>query len=117
MKTAIVAFTALLLAQSANAGTEKILGYQPTKDGIIFQVTSGGCTTKEDFDSMIEKDASATLQLTLVRTRKDTCYPFIPMGEKLFFSSEELGMERGHRFRVMNPNGIVHAWIWEDTPE
>lgn len=92
---------------------ERILGYQPTSKGVIFQVASGGCTRREDFVAQITRNDTGIVQLQLVRTRPDLCYPFLPTGERIGFTYEELGFNSGERFTLLNPNGVVYGWIWE----
>jgi hypothetical protein len=94
--TLTTVLSSLAIATTAPEGrVEKILGYAPSSKGVIFQVTSGGCTKKEHFQP------------------SDLCYPFLPMGERLAFTYEDLGFNAGERFTIMNPNGIVLGWIWE----
>jgi hypothetical protein len=98
------------------AKTERILGYRPMKSGVIFQVTSGGCTHKADFAAEVLHPATSDYaELTLMRVRPDPCYPFVPMGERLKFSYDELGLKNGERFIVKNPNGVVEGWIWDEA--
>lgn len=102
-----------LAADPAEGKIERILGYQPSAKGIIFQVASGGCTRHEDFTAKITRNDTGIVMLQLIRVRPDLCYPFIPMGERMGFSYEQLGFNAGERFVVLNPNGVVHGWIWE----
>jgi len=113
--TLFVTFLAsLAIADEAPAGkVEKILGYQPTGKGIVFQVSSGGCTRRDDFVAKAIRNDVGVVQLQLIRTRPDLCYPFMPMGERLGFTYEQLGINPGERFTILNPNGVVYGWIWE----
>ncbi|MEK7355322.1 MAG: hypothetical protein AAB250_02665 [Bdellovibrionota bacterium] len=104
----------IALASDPSQGkVEKILGYQPSSKGLVFQVSSGGCTRRDDFTAKIVRNETGIVQLVLIRVRPDLCYPFLPMGERLGFTYEQLGFNPGERFTVLNPNGVVHGWIWE----
>lgn len=110
----LLGLSSLTVHAADNAGTqEKILGYQPARTGIFFQVKSGGCTQREDFRVLLAKDANGILQMTLVRIRPDTCHPFLPMGIRFKFTYQELGMNAGEAFTVLNSNGIVHGSVWD----
>jgi hypothetical protein len=112
--TLTTVLSSLAIATTAPEGrVEKILGYAPSSKGVIFQVTSGGCTKKEHFQPSIVRSETGVVQLKLMRIRPDLCYPFLPMGERLAFTYEDLGFNAGERFTIMNPNGIVLGWIWE----
>lgn len=102
-----------LAADPAPGKVEKILGYQPSARGVVFQVASGGCTRRDDFKATIQRNEVGVVQLVLIRTRPDLCYPFLPMGERIGFTFEQLGFNSGERFTVLNPNGVVLGWIWE----
>ena len=101
---------------SAEGKPERILGYLPTKSGVIFQVASGGCTHRSDFFAKLKRaEGTDIAELILVRTTPDLCYPFIPSGERFKFSYKELGIAPSERFIVKNENGIVLGWIWPET--
>lgn len=84
---------------------EEILGIRVQRNGIIFQVTSNGCTHKEDFEVVVFEDA--ILRIALIRTRPDSCRQFVPLGRKLRFSHAEMGFEPGEEFVVINPRAPV----------
>ena len=103
-------------APAPSAGkVERLLGYSPSSLGITFQVTSGGCTKPEDFKTVIKRNEVGVVQVALVRVRPDVCYPFLPMGTKFRLSYDQLGINNGERFMIMNPNGIVYGWVWEQS--
>jgi hypothetical protein len=119
MKKMIFTLMSLMcLEKIAQAETqdEKILGYQPTQEGIIFHVTSSGCTKPEDFVVDLSRDdQTRTSAIKLVRTRPDNCYSFIPMGVKISFTFEQLGMQASEAFVVQNKNGVVRGWNWKES--
>lgn len=73
------------------------------RTGIIFQVTSSGCTQKSDFDVVIME--SYPLQLRLNRLNPDPCDAYVPLGKRVFYSYHELGLVPGSELRVVNPLG------------
>jgi hypothetical protein len=105
----ILAFFALLIPggnstqdTGQETGTvEQLLGLQVGPEGVIFQVFSGGCTTKDDF--RIERFQADPVQLLLIRLEPDTCEAFIPYGTTIRYSYESLELENGQRFIVLNP--------------
>jgi hypothetical protein len=119
MKTILFATLVLFTASSqaiAQPRAERILGYLPTRQGIIFQVPSGGCTRRGDFVTRVTRsEASPVAALLLLRMRPDLCYPFIPTGERFEFTYAELGIDSGEKFTVKNENGVVLGWIWPDS--
>lgn len=118
MKTLIASL--ILLSTTAFAQPsgrpERLMGYLPLKSGVIFQVASGGCTTRADFiPSVTRSETTDITELTLVRTKPDLCYPFVPTGVRFKFSYEDLGIRPGERFTIKNENGVVLGWIWPET--
>ncbi|MGZ3722778.1 MAG: hypothetical protein ACXVA9_07615 [Bdellovibrionales bacterium] len=105
----------LASAQTANAAgvSEKILGYQPSRNGVSFQVKSGGCTSREDFMAEIKRSPSEVTEVTLIRVRPDNCHPFIPMGIRFRISYDDLGLAHGEQFKIVNQNGTVNGMVWE----
>jgi hypothetical protein len=84
---------------------EPLLGVIFLKSGIVFQVTSTGCTQKSDFDLQVLE--SYPLQLRLIRINPDLCDAYIPLGERIFYSYSELGLLSGTKLSVMNPLGTA----------
>jgi hypothetical protein len=103
------------MAHATGKTTEEfLLGYQPSKTGISFQVHSGGCTYAEDFRAQVKHGESGGVsEVTLIRIRPDTCASFIPAGIRFKLTNEQLGLAPGEDYMIMNPNGIVYGWIWE----
>lgn len=105
-KSAIMAImSACFLTSVATANSlesrESIFGLSPGPEGLSFQVYSGGCTDKEDFQIRILE--SFPVQLELVRINPDYCRAYIPYGVKILYSWDELGMSSGSKFSVINP--------------
>ncbi len=91
---------------SGEAGdAERILGVRAGPRGIAFQVSSGGCTAKEDFDVKIME--SFPLQLELVRMEPDLCEAYVPYGKTIRFSYRELRLADGDQFIVVNPPAVI----------
>ena len=86
---------------------EPLLGLLIRRNGILFQVSSNGCTTKDDFQ--VEVLESFPLQLRLIRLQEDPCDAFRPLGTRIRFSYRELGIQRGDQLRVVNPLGTVQV--------
>lgn len=80
---------------------ESLMGLLIRQRGIMFQVSSSGCTTKDDFQ--LEVLESFPLQLRLVRIHEDPCDAFVPLGTRVRFKYQELGIHPGEQFRVVNP--------------
>ncbi|HVK61878.1 MAG TPA: hypothetical protein VM432_10025 [Bdellovibrionales bacterium] len=100
------------IAYSQVAEAEPLLGYQPFKHSIAFQVNSGGCTSKNDFVVTRKVDSEGVTLLKLIRIRIDPCRPYFPTGERIRFSYEEIGIEPATRYQVLNGNGVINGWIW-----
>jgi hypothetical protein len=84
---------------------EEILGVRVGPRGIAFQVHSGGCTAKEDFDVRIME--SFPLQLELVRMEPDLCEAYVPYGKTIRFSYRELRLGDGDQFIIVNPPAVI----------
>lgn len=80
---------------------EPLLGYKFTETGIAFQVASGGCTTKQDFETSFLKSNPPGVLLT--RKRADRCKAALPDGVVIEFSFAELGVGRLDGVTVANP--------------
>src|SRR5258708_3897974 len=95
---ALMTFSAPILAQS---GPEPILGLTTNLEGITFQVFSGGCSRKVDFQ-LVQKGASP-VQVTLQRNHVDACEAFVPYGTTVKFTWQELGLPNGTMLTIVNP--------------
>jgi hypothetical protein len=100
---------------------EQLLGVNVDERGITFQVSSNGCTDKDNFYFYVEEVLEPIgpmlpayehhHYITVQRIRPDSCEIYIPYGTKIFLSFEELGISFGE-FHVRNPIGgtkiVVH---------
>lgn len=86
---------------------EPLMGLLIRYGGIVFQVASSGCTTKDDFQ--VEVLESFPLQLRLIRLQEDPCDAYLPLGTRIRFSYRELGIKSGDQLQVVNPLGIVEV--------
>ena len=87
---------------------EPLMGLLIRQRAIVFQVSSSGCTTKDDF--RVEVLESFPLQLRLIRIREDPCDAFVPLGTLVRFTYRELEIRPGARFRVVNPLATVQVY-------
>lgn len=102
---ALIIFT---VSTSAFAGeVEGIFGYSVDMQGITFQVMSGGCTKKQDFQ--VQQLETFPVQLQLVRNKVDACEAYFPYGITVKFTWNELGFENGTQFTVSNPMKIIRV--------
>lgn len=83
---------------------EPILGLNYDEKGIEFQVRSTGCTEKSDFAMQrLSPESQTTSQVLLIRVEPDFCDAWVPFGVRISYSYEELGLEEGEFFTVLNP--------------
>ncbi|MBC7467029.1 MAG: hypothetical protein H7256_13655 [Bdellovibrio sp.] len=102
MKKLILASVVLWsLTSRAEGVLEPLLGFMHDQNGIVFQVFSGGCTSKQSF-TIENKVRNKTNLVSLVRTRPDYCKAFFFFGTYVEFSYEELGVNRGQSFEIQN---------------
>lgn len=117
MKAIYVAIGIMLipvLGTSEEVVLEQLLGVTVDERGISFQVASNGCTTKADFNIIVEErliEKGPMLPafehhffLGAVRVKEDLCGQTVPYGTIIFKSFEELGIEYG-KFHITNPIG------------
>lgn len=88
---------------------ESTMGYMTRPDAVYFQLTSGGCTHKEDFKVEVENQADIK-QVTLYRIRPDDCRAFLPVGVIIPFSYKELGLKSGDHFFIGNSVQVSTVW-------
>lgn len=81
---------------------EPLIGHFSTQGGVHIQVYSGGCTYKKQFDAKVEMKGDVRV-LSFSRRIQDPCRAYLPYGEILSFSFEELGLKGGDRFEIANP--------------
>jgi hypothetical protein len=101
------------LANDANIRSEAVLGYEAKDDALVVRVKSNGCTDKRSFNVDAYADASARVyRVSLSRLRPDYCKAFLPEGEVLSWSLEELAIpldasiEVEHRVIVARPEAL-----------
>ena len=82
---------------------ETLLGLYYERDGVVFQVESGGCTHKQYFK--IEAMETSPATYTLHKVIEDTCETVRPIfyGTVVKFTYEEMGIPRGQKFMIGNP--------------
>lgn len=80
--------------------SERILGFSISEKGVIFQVPTGGCTSKDNFS--IESLETLPVQVHLIRNKADLCKAYFPYGVKLEYTFEELGLRSGEEFLIKN---------------
>lgn len=90
---------------SPEQNLESLLGVLFNESSIVFQVASSGCTQKRDF--RVEVMESLPLQLRLIRINPDPCDAYVPLGTRINFKYNELGIAPGDALRVVNPLGTV----------
>lgn len=73
-----------------------------TADSALFQVSSNGCTDRDDIEPIISR-VDQEVVITLRRLTPDNCRAWLAEGVQLEFSLEELGLETGERARINNP--------------
>lgn len=113
MKKVLMMMTMLSFATGAafaETTTEAIMGFTTDSDGVTFQVMSGGCTRKSDFQVMLLEVQPA--QVLLKRVKMDGCEAYLPFGTKVTFSYSELGLGEGQEFRIGNPTSTLRSPNW-----
>ncbi|MEN8167252.1 MAG: hypothetical protein ABFR65_07215 [Pseudomonadota bacterium] len=83
---------------------EPLLGLTYSGDGLEFRVPSTGCTEKSHFVMQrLSPESQITSQLLLIRVVPDFCDAYVPFGTRIFYGYEELGLEEGDPFTILNP--------------
>ena len=109
MKTSLVILMliASFSVQAAEGFIEPLFGLYMTSDTVSIQVASGGCTNKKSF--RIKKyfnHRNNVYQLLFVRIAPDYCEAYFPEGSIVNFTHEDLNLESGQRFQIMNPLSV-----------
>lgn len=90
------------LTSFANPQLESLLGNGFDQKGVFIQVSDGGCTDRDSFH--FETKSKDNLKvITFYRIIPDYCRAFYRYGSKIYFSYQELGIEKGNGFTVANP--------------
>lgn len=80
--------------------TSDIMGIKFSHDGVSLQVSSGGCTDKNDF-SVVVRETFPT-QTEINRINRDGCEAYLPYGTDVLFTGAELGLsESANRLRLI----------------
>ena len=88
-------------AQSEAARSETVLGFRATGDTLRVRVSTGGCTTANDFNVNVDRSGGQA-QVTLVRVAPDNCKGDFPEGTEIAISYEAAGVGRAERVQLMN---------------
>lgn len=110
MKKCLVGICLFLATISASAAgiLEPLMGHFSTKGALNIQVRSGGCTWKKQFQ--VEKSRMADYTVVrFIRTREDVCRAYLPYGEIITFSFEELGLIPGEKFKIANEDSLTYV--------
>ena len=102
----VLFFGLILLASVVSANEEQIgevLGEVIFDEvGVTVTVLSGGCTYKEDFEVVVNKNVDAPTEIFIARIRRDFCKR-APFPKEIQFSYGELGVDEDDDFEVVNP--------------
>ena len=100
----LISFSLLMASMQASSQTiDTLIGYIQDRQGLVFQVYTGGCTAKSDFQIAAVPDKNDVMQITLYRTNPDYCRGLFPFGEFIRYGYIELGLKRRQSFQVLNP--------------
>lgn len=97
----VTMYSVLASAEAQQPRLEPLYGFLQNQGGVVFQVFSGGCTSKQSFsvDTVVE---NGVLQVSLNRQIPDYCRAFFFYGTTVYFTYEELGIQPGQRFEIQN---------------
>jgi hypothetical protein len=111
MKKSLALLIFLSTASIAKAASEvdSILGFSVDSEGITYQVISGGCTKKADFNVNLTVNQNQRIELKLLRNKQDFCEAYLPYGTNIKFSWTELGLKAGSMVKVANPNSFIRV--------
>ena len=84
---------ALLFVPLMSFATERLLPQKETDTSVSVNVSTGGCTTKENF-SIARVTAGSPAVVVLKRNTPDRCKGWFPEGTWLDFRKDELGLGR-----------------------
>jgi hypothetical protein len=112
MKTLVILIAASILPQLSFAkNVEPLMGYTYDIDGLAFQVSTGGCTSKDNF--LVKQNMSGGYRnLVVYRTAEDPCLGYFPFGTMIYYSYDELNIEPGQKFKIANPLEISQRDIF-----
>ena len=90
------------ISVDADPSLERLMAFVVTRDSVMARVNSNGCTTKEDFGTVVRKDGGRA-QISLTRKREDNCRALVASTGDLTWTYAELGLAPGGEVRVQNP--------------
>lgn len=93
-------------AQAAHPELEPVFLAVAGREALTIQVSSSGCTAKEDFAFYVERKGPATT-LSFARKKLDPCQSFAMGKTALSFTWAELGLEPRAPVFLLNP---LAAW-------
>ena len=98
---------ALFTASLAQATEEVVYGVELTHNSLQFQVASGGCTQKEDFELEVVQGSTElpTYVVTLNRVNPDYCRALVPDGVQIKYARKDVGLEDKVAFTLTNKIG------------
>jgi hypothetical protein len=100
------ATTPLSPAQSAHAELEPLYAALAGRELLKIEVSSNGCTAKQDFAFYVERSSTGTT-LSFARKRLDPCRSFAMGKVELVFTWAELGLDGRSPVFLLNP---LAAW-------
>jgi hypothetical protein len=105
---AVLVAGAMAKADEPNWHQVRLLGFKTGPGGIAFQVPTGGCLKKTDFAARALRDGSGPVYLQLLSARVDNCRGAFPYGTTIRFSYDEMGIQVGESFVILNEGGVVN---------
>jgi hypothetical protein len=95
--TIIFGYTSLCHAECVQC--IKLQGFQVTDLGVIFRVSSGGCTSKKDFTIIINESLNS---VRIMKNSIDSCNSLKIQGIEILYTWEEIGLKRLKPFSLEN---------------
>jgi len=98
--TAIITAASVQASATVGGTQEVIMGVTYDDQGITYQVKSGGCTTKDDFQLL--QQWIYPPRVSLLRINEDMCQAYMPYGTKIFYTWAEFGFKQSGQFEIAN---------------
>jgi hypothetical protein len=86
---------------------EPLFGVKAGDDGLTIRAASHGCTDRAGFVAYVER-RNGVARIAFARRRIDQCRPTPWEPVAIFFSWRELGIRRGERVAILNPQMPAH---------
>ena len=102
----IIVLSILLTTQAVFASEpriETLIGFVQDQHGFVFQVYTGGCTSKDDFRLNAVQNDEGVMEMSLFRIRPDFCKGMFRFGKFVRYSYYELKLQNTETFEIMNP--------------